>query len=86
MACDPLSYSGVDASKWATVKETIESQYGIPIDSDNGEANARGFTLKWRYEPAEEALEIQCLEKPFITPCAVVNSYINGLAQKAGLS
>jgi hypothetical protein len=85
MACDPLSYSGVDPSKWASVKETIEGQYGIAIDSERGQAAARGFTLRWHYEPGEETLEIQCLEKPFITPCMVVNSYINGVASKAGL-
>ena len=85
MACDPLSYSGVDAVQWASVKEMIEGQYGIPIDSEQGEAAARGFKLRWAYEPDEETLEIQCLDKPFITPCAVVNGYIGSVAAKAGL-
>ena len=85
MACDPLSYADVDAEKWASIKEMIEGQYGMAIDSENGEASARGFTLRWAYEADEETLEIQCLDKPFITPCAVVNSYINGVAAKAGL-
>jgi hypothetical protein len=86
MACDPLMYSDVDAAKWATLRETIESQYGIGIDSERGEASKRGFTLKWAYEPGEATLEIQCLKKPFITPCGVVNNYIKGAAEKAGLT
>src|SRR4051794_33545304 len=86
MACDPLSYSGVDASMWASITERIESEYGIRIDSERGEASKRGFKLKWAYEPGEATLEIQCLDKPFITPCAVVNSYINGVAKKSGLA
>ena len=86
MACDPLSYSGVDASSFASLKETIEREYGIRIDSDEGEAAQRGFTLKWAYEPAAQTLEIQCLEKPFIAPCSVVNDYINRAAEKAGLA
>ena len=85
MACDPLIYSGVDAAKWAGIRETIESQYGIRIDSDRGEASQRGFALKWEYEPGEGSLRIQCLEKPFVIPCSVVNSYINGAAEKSGL-
>jgi hypothetical protein len=86
MACDPLSYSGVDASKWTSLRETIERDYGIAIDSERGEASKRGFKLKWAYEADEQTLEIQCLDKPFITPCSIVNGYINGLADKAGLS
>ncbi|HEX4718639.1 MAG TPA: hypothetical protein VH300_08935 [Thermoleophilaceae bacterium] len=86
MACDPLSYSGVDASKWASVKETVEREYGIEIDADRGEASKRGFTLKWAYEPAEQTLQLQCLDKPFITPCKVINNYINGAAVKSGLT
>ena len=86
MACDPLSYSGVDPSKWASVKETVEREYGIQIDGDRGEASKRGFTLKWTYEAGEETLQLQCLDKPFITPCKVINSYINGAAEKSGLT
>jgi len=85
VACDPLSYSGVDASSWASLRETIDGQYGIRIDTETGEASQRGFHLKWAYDPAAETLEIQCLEKPFIIPCSVVNDYINGAAEKAGL-
>jgi hypothetical protein len=86
MACDPLLYSGVDASQWADLRDTIDRQYGIRIDSDRGEASKRGFTLKWAYEPADETLQIQCLEKPFLTPCGVINSFIKGAAQKSGLT
>jgi len=85
VACDPLSYSGVDASIWASLRETIEQQYGIRVDSDDGEASQRGFTLKWVYDPGAQTLEIQCLDKPFIAPCSVVNDYINGAAEKAGV-
>jgi hypothetical protein len=86
VACDPLEYSAVDAAKWAAIKETIDSRYGIRIDTNQGEASKKGFTLKWAYEPGEGALRIQCLEKPFIVPCSVVNNYISGAAEKSGLN
>jgi hypothetical protein len=85
MACEALSYSRVDAVTWARVKETIEREYGIAIAADEGQESKRGFTLRWSYEPEQATLEIQCLEKPFITPCAVVNGYINSAAAKSGV-
>jgi hypothetical protein len=85
MACDPLSYSSVDAEKWQSVRDTIERQYGIQISSEQGQESKRGFKLRWAYDPEAGTLEIQCLDKPFITPCGVVNNYINGAAEKAGL-
>ena len=86
MACDPLTYSDVDASKWTSLRETIGRDYGISIDSQHGEASKRGFTLKWAYEEDDQTLEIQCTGKPMMMPCGIVNNYINGLAEKSGLS
>jgi hypothetical protein len=85
MACDPLRFSGVDASQWASLKQHIESQYGIPIDPDEGQGSSRGFTVRWAYDAASGDLEIQCLGKPFIVPCSVVNSYISSAAKESGL-
>jgi hypothetical protein len=85
MACDPLSFAGVDASQWASLKQAIEGQYGMPIDSEDGQGSSRGFTVRWTYDAAEGLLEIQCLGKPFVVPCSVVNGYIKSAAQKSGL-
>ena len=86
MACDPLSFSGVDESKWATIRDAIERDYGLAIDSERGEATKRGFTLTWAYDPREGTLEIRCLEKPLLVPCSVINSYINSAAEKSGVA
>jgi hypothetical protein len=85
MACDALRFSAVDAGKWAAAKETISSKYGMNIDSENGEESKSGFRLRWAYDPAAKTLEIQCLDKPFLIPCGVVNGQINSLAQQAGI-
>lgn len=84
MSCDPLTYSGVDASKWARVKDLVGREYGIRIESDSGEASKKGFTLNWAYEASEQSLRIQCLEKPFFVPCGAVNNRIKGIAEKLG--
>ena len=86
MACDPLTYSGVDASKWACAKDVVSREYGISIASDRGEASERGFTLKWTYDAAEQTLQIQCSKKPFLVPCGIVNNRVRAAADKCGLS
>lgn len=85
MACDPLRYSGVDASTWAEARQTISSEYGMSIDSEQGEDSKSGFTLTWTYDPSAQTLEIQCLEKPFLVPCGVISKRIGALAEKCGM-
>jgi hypothetical protein len=86
VACDPLSYSGVDASKWASLKDAVSRDYGIRIASDRGEASKAGFQLTWAYEPSSQALRIQCLKKPFFVPCATVNTRIKRAAEELGVT
>jgi hypothetical protein len=86
VACDPLTYSGVDASKWACAKDVVSREYGIRIASDRGEASERGFKLKWTYDAAERTLQIQCSKKPFLVPCGIVNNRIRDAADKCGLT
>ena len=85
MACDELTYSGVDAAKWALAKETISREYGMHIESERGEEAKSGFTLAWTYDPSAETLVIRCREKPFLIPCGVVNNRINALAAQCGV-
>lgn len=86
MACDALNYSGVDASKWEAARETIGGEYGISIESEQGEQSKSGFTLTWTYDASAQTLEIQCREKPFLIPCGVVNHRIRTLAEKCGMT
>lgn len=86
VACDQLTYSGVNASKWACAKDVVSREYGIRIDSDRGEASKRGFTLRWAYEAGDQTLWIQCSKKPFLIPCGVVNDRIKDAAGRCGLA
>jgi hypothetical protein len=86
MGCEGLRFSGVDASQWTQAKETISSKYGMSIESEHGQQSKSGFTLKWSYDPAAQTLEIQCLEKPFLIPCGVVNGQIGSLAEQCGMT
>jgi hypothetical protein len=85
MACDPLKYSGVDAEKWTRARQTISSEYGMNVEAERGQESKAGFTLSWSYDASAGTLEIRCQEKPFLIPCGVVNSRINGLAAQCGI-
>lgn len=85
MACDPLNHSGVDSSKWECARDVVQREYGIRIESDQGEATERGFTLTWSYDANAEELRIQCTEKPFFVPCGLVNGRINDTAGQCGI-
>jgi hypothetical protein len=81
-----LYYSGVDSSKWECAKDVVQREYGIRIESDQGEASERGFTLKWSYDASAEELHIQCTKKPFVVPCGMVNGRIEDAAGKCGIT
>lgn len=86
VACDPLTYSGVDESKWGCAKDSVRRQYGISIDAASGEMSQKGFTLKWGYDADRQTLRIQCTEKPFLVPCGLVNGRIDGIAKECGIT
>jgi hypothetical protein len=86
VACDPLTFSGVDATRWACAKDVVRSEYGITIESDHDEVSKQGFTLTWAYDAAAQTLGIQCSKKPFVIPCGVVNDRIKSTAAKCGLT
>jgi hypothetical protein len=86
LACNQLTYSGVDGSTWARVRDLISREYGIPIESDSGEASKRGFTFEWTYDASEQRLHVQCSQKPFLVPCGSVNKRIKETAAKCGIA
>jgi len=86
LACDELTYVGVDGSSWARVKALVGGEYGIAIEADSGEASKRGVTLKWSYDLSEQTLAIQCLQKPFLIPCGTVNKRIDDAAARCGIA
>jgi hypothetical protein len=85
MACDPLLFSGVDASTLETIKDSLRTAYGVRVDSDRGEQTVRGFTFEWAYDASAQTLRIECLHKPLVVPCGLINSRIEELARKNGV-
>src|SRR3954466_12986557 len=86
MACEAVTYAGVDSSKWACVKDVVSRSYGLSIDSDVGEASEQGFTLKWRYDPSEQSLVVQCTKKPIFVTCGMVTKRLSDGFQECGIA
>jgi hypothetical protein len=80
LACERLTYPGVDASMWERVRDLIGQEYGIAVERDAGEASKRGFTIEWAYDAGKQMLEVRCAKKPFLVPCGTVNKHIEDLA------
>jgi hypothetical protein len=85
MACERVVYPGVDASKWACVKDAVRRAYGLSIESDLGEASERGFTLKWRYDASDQSLVVQCTKKPIFVSCGMVKNRLNNAFEGCGI-
>jgi hypothetical protein len=86
VACDPVTYPGVDSSKWACVKDVVSRAYGLSIESDLGEASERGFTLKWRYDASEQSLLVQCTKKPLLISCGMVKKRLTDGFEECGIT
>lgn len=86
MPCDPQHFTGVGTNEWNAARETISREYGLHIEAERGEDSKSGFRLSWRYDPDAKTLEIQCLDKPRLIPCGIVNGRINALARNCGVS
>jgi hypothetical protein len=80
LACDRLTYSGVDASMWERVRGLIGQEYGIAVERDAGVASRRGFTVEWTYDAGKQMLEVRCTNKPLLLPCGTINKHIDDLA------
>jgi hypothetical protein len=46
----PLTFTNVSPEKWNEVKAKVQSEAGVTITSDVGEAEAQGVTFAWNYD------------------------------------
>lgn len=85
-ACDPLSYSNVDSTKWQCARDVVRRKYGINIESDQGEEGKNGFRFAWNYNSANQTLQIQCVKRLFLVPCGPVNQRIKDAAAECHIA
>lgn len=81
-ACALLTYNHVTSTEWITVTGVVQNEFGITITSDIGKATKSGITISWKYDSDIETLSIQCIKKPFILSCSIINGKINDAIEK----
>jgi len=77
--CDAHTFNGVTPEEFACIARKAEQESGLTLSGNNGSALAPGISVNWNFDPASYTLTIQCMDKPFLLPCATINSQIRNL-------
>ncbi len=80
--CDPVIFPNIRPALWASIETQVRAA-GIDVEHDQGVAHVGPTDIQWDYEPSTQSLTVQCLHKPWIASCGMVNQKITDLFQKA---
>ena len=75
-ACDPQTFANFTQARFDCLAQNALAATGVHMSANEGEATKRGITLRWKFDPAAQTLEVQCLAHPFIVTCDFVNQKI----------
>ena len=81
-ACAELVFENITPEVWGHIVQALGED--VATVADSGTAVQMGVTISWNRDPDAGQLTIQCLAKPFIVSCAMVESHVKGMVQ-AGL-
>jgi len=80
MSCTKQTFSSVTQAQFdCLLKKAAENN--LPMNGFSGKASQSGFTVSWTYNAANQTLDIQCLEAPFLVPCSVINGRIHDMVE-----
>ena len=81
-ACAALVFQDITPEVWGHIVQALGED--VATVADSGTAVQMGVTISWNRDADAAQLTIQCLAKPFIVSCAMVESHVKGMVQ-AGL-
>ncbi len=76
--CKPQFFTAVDAATFNALQAKGKAA-GLPIAGNEGQATTMGVTLRWHYDPAAQALTVECTDAPFFVPCSTVTARVQEL-------
>jgi len=79
-ACQELIFDHVGRAQFECVAARAQSA-GLPINGDSGEAEEKGFTIRWDFSESTGTLRIQCLDSPILFPCTAINGKIASIVE-----
>ncbi len=80
-ACSKQTFNNVSENSWDKIKNAVQSELGITISTDNGNATKDGFTISWNYIASKQELDIQAVDSPWYVPCSLINNKIHSLIE-----
>jgi hypothetical protein len=84
-ACDKLTFTNVDQTKFDCVAKAVNAKTGVPINGPTGTTSQGGYTVTWTFNAQQRSLTIQCLDSPGGVPCWGINRKIKGLCKDCGV-
>ena len=67
-------FQNVDAAKWQRIKDLLIAKVNIAVTTDEGEAEAKGFDIAWKYDPVALTLETTLEKHPWFEPASVIDA------------
>jgi hypothetical protein len=81
-ACDPVTYQGVTASIFQSVKQELENN-GFTVPGTSGTIRGPyGIVIDYAWNEPSESLYIHVVDKSFFVPCSQIQSQLSNALTK----
>lgn len=67
-----VHFDNVDAAKWQRIKDALIAKAGITITKDEGEAEAKGLDVAWKYDAVALTLDVTPQHRAWYDPSEAV--------------
>ena len=77
-ACATQTFENLTQARFDCLVQKAASS-GIVISGNEGQASKEGITLRWKFDPASQTLELQCMNEPVFFSCGDINGKIHDI-------
>ena len=61
----PQTFENITPTQFDALAKKAQDEVGVVITGNSGQASAKGFSLKYDYNPSRETLVLQCMDAPW---------------------
>ena len=80
--CDPITYEGVSANMFQSVKQELESN-GFTVPGTSGTIHGPySIVIEYEWNEADETLYIEVVDKSFFVPCSQIHTQLSNALNK----
>ena len=78
----PRIYNGITPAAFSAIQARAQSESGLTLNGNAGQASGHGVTVRWTYDGA--TLTLSLVSKPFFVPQSVIVKAFNELVNGSG--